>query len=546
VESPKAPAPSTPSHASLPEIPAQNEETASAPSEIAAAPSTESAAGPFIRVGLTTAAKEIRVSSSGDFYFMEKIPEASRQLVQGEIQVRIERDNAEAASVYQIQVASYTKRENAEELREKLAGKFDVPVAISENGGSGSIKVRVGSFSAKEDAQDFLKTVTKSGYRDAFIVKETTSSGSGKLVLALRGPNNLFQLSQAGFLLIPSSGTSFLCIDGKPYRGSFDIILNKNGRITVVNQLGMEDYLLGVVPAELNPSSYPEYAALAAQSIAARTYALRNMGRYRSDGFDLSDDTNTQVYSGVAAEKSATNEAVRQTQGLAIYYQDKLINAMYMSTCGGRTEDFSNVFDAPPVPYLKSIVCAIDSGPEKGEIIIEGHHELDQEFLADDGSLANRDIEFARVLGLIGPDSKISPEFLAGNAEQKEVLRWIETAKKLSSKAPGNLPKASNIGARSGFLQYAAESFFGADEIRRKIAARDVEYYLGNLKDGSSVPEPARFALAFLMQSGLWRPYSDNTFRPEDPMRRGDAISLDTIRAARDPPQRHFYGRQRP
>ena len=97
------------------------------------------------------------------------------------------------------------------------------------------------------------------------------------------------------------------------------------------------------------------------------------MGKFRSDGFDLTNDTRTQVYSGVAVEKDATDEAVRQTTGLAIYYQNNLIDAMYMSTCGGRTEDFSNVFDAPPVPYLKSVFCTIESGPESGELILEGN-----------------------------------------------------------------------------------------------------------------------------------------------------------------------------
>jgi len=59
--------------------------------------------------------------------------------------------------------------------------------------------------------------------------------------------------------------------------------------------------------------------ALAAQAIAARTYALKNTGRYRSDGFDLTNDTRTHVYGGVEAKKTMTNEIVRQTSGIAIY-----------------------------------------------------------------------------------------------------------------------------------------------------------------------------------------------------------------------------------
>jgi stage II sporulation protein D len=473
------------------------------------------------------AAREIRISSSGDFYFMVKKPEASPELVRGEIQVRVEQKTDEQTSVYQIQIASFTRAENAEDLQKKLTAMFDVPVSIHENSSLGQSQVRVGEFSKKEDAQDFLKTLVASGYRDAFIVREVQATGNGETTLALHGPNNLLRLNQSGFLFLPSSGSIFLCVDGKPYRGSLDIILNKSGRITAVNQLGMEDYLLGVVPAEINPTTYPEFAALAAQSITARTYALYNMGKYRSDGFDLSNDIKTQVYMGAAGERTETSEAVRRTSGLAIYYQDKVINAMYMSTCGGRTEDYSNVFDAPPVPYMKSVFCAVESGPENGETIIEGKHELDQAFLADDGSVANRNVEFARVLGLVRSDSEISPAFLLGQTERDEAARWIKKAQEIAQRPSSrNMQPSADVVTRAGFIRYAAESFFGSDEIRRRISASDVDYYLGNLKDGSSVPEPARFALTYLLQNGLWRPSLDNTVRPDDIIRRGDALSL--------------------
>jgi stage II sporulation protein D len=501
----------------------------------AAAESQESAAitplsesvGPLIRIGLTTSAKEIRISSPSNFYFMEKIPEASRQLAQGEIRVRVEQEVDETNSAYQIQVASYSKLENAEDLKNKLSRILNVPIAIHENAAKGAHQVRAGEFQTKEEAQEFLKTLVDDGYRDAFIVKEAISTGGGKITLALRGSKKLFRLSSAGFLLQPSSNTSFLSLDGKAYRGSFDILLNKNGYITVVNQVGMEEYLLSVVPSEISPATYPEFTALAAQSIAARTYALKNMGRFRSDGFDLSDDTRTQVYAGMAAERSATNEAVKQTFGIAIYYQDKLIDAMYMSTCGGRTEDYSNVFDGPPVPYLKSVFCANESGPEKGEMVLEGKHELEQAFLADDGSLANRNLELAKILGLIEFKTEFDPEFFSDRTRKDEAIRWIEAARKI---APKTLPHDSSgkgaIDTRAGFLRFAAESFFGSEEIRQKISNRDVAYYIGNLRDGNIVPESDRFAVAYLLQKGLWRPYADNTVRPNDPIRRGDAISL--------------------
>ena len=499
---------------------------APAPAVVPAIAPVDISPSPMIRIGLMTAAKEIRISSSGEYSLMEKAAEAKQQQIQGEIQIRVEQEVEEASVIYRVQVASLANPETAEDLKKKLEDTLEFPVVVRENSDTGTHQVRVGAFREKADAQSCLKSLNEAGYRDAFIVKDTISTGGGKLTLALRGSKDLFHLSQIGFLILPSSATSFLNLDGKPYRGILDVFLNKNGKITVVNQLGTEEYLLGVVPAEISPSTYPEFAALAAQSIAARTYALYHMGQFKSEGYDLSNDTRTQVYGGATAEKAATNDAVRQTAGIAIYYQNKVIDAMFMSTCGGKTEDFSNVFDAPEVPYLKSVFCAIESGPEKGVTILEGKHALEQPILSDDGSMANRNIEFARVLGLIEPGMEISPEFLAAPAKKDEIVHWVDTAKRTAQiKISDDPPSAKGVETRAGFLRYAAEAFFGAGEIRRKTSTRDVQYYLGNLQDGDAVPEPARFSLSYLMKAGLWRANADNTARPDAPIQRSDALS---------------------
>ncbi len=516
----------TPIPASTPSTPSTTSpvSTPAAPLPDLPPPAAGIPVSPSIRIGLTIEAKEVRISSSGNYYLLEKLPEASRQLIQGSVQVRVEQEGGSASSIYHIQVASLTRREAAEDLRQKLAEAFKVPATVQENAAAGTHRVRVGGFSTRKEAQDYSKILISAGYPDAFLVEEAGSRAGGTATLALRGSDNLFRLSQTGFLFLPSSSTSFLYVDGKPYRGFFDISLNQRNRITVVNQLGTEEYLLGVVPAEIGPTYHSEFEALAAQSIAARTYALKHMGMYRAEGFDLSADARTQVYNGASWEKDATNEAVLRTSGLAIYYQDELINAMYMSTCGGRTEDFSNVFDAPPVLYLKSVFCAAESD---GETLIEGKHELEQVILADDGSIANRNLELARVLGMVESGSDISVENLAGPVERGEAIRWIENARKLAKKERSvESPGGAQLSTRAGFLGYAAESFFGADEIERRISVRDVEYYLGNLSDGSSVPEPARHALAYLIQCGLWRPFPDNTARPNEPIRKIDAIFL--------------------
>jgi stage II sporulation protein D len=483
-------------------------------------------ASPPVRIGLNTTAKEVRISGGSGYYILEKKAEAARQLVAGEVRVRVEQEVDESSEIYRIQVGSFAKAETAEALRSEIERTLNIDVVIQQNS-QGLRQVRVGEFATREEAMKYASAdLALAGYRNFMVVRETKASGGGEARLALRGPENLFRINRTGFLFFPGSAGEPLQLDGKPYRGILDLTLNSATRITSVNQLGMEEYLLGVVPAEISPTTYPEFAALAAQSVAARTYALKNIGRFRAEGFDLTADVRSQVYFGLSGENEAASEAVRQTFGMAVYYDGKLIDAMYSSTCGGRTEDFGKVFDAPEVPYLKSVVCAVELGPDGApQTELSARRAWSEPVFADDGTLANRNLEIAQVLGLgVTPDS--SAYYLSPSAPS-ELTQWVGRALSFSQKASAGGPVAAkDLGTRAGFLQYAVESFFGAEEIRRRISAADTEYYVGNLGDAKAVPAAARPSLAYLMHTGLWHPFPDNTARPREAIRRGDALSL--------------------
>jgi stage II sporulation protein D len=521
------------------------------------APYAGSGAGPDIRIGLDTSAKEIRISAPETFYVQAKNDSARRQ-TRGDIYIRVAQENqgsktapapqksqgtAQAKTVYQIQAVSLSNPENAAKVRDSLAGKLGVPVAVRLNPDTGMNQIRIGEFSTREEAQNYLPNVRRD-YPDAFVVTGETmsgggnsggsesssgggsSSGSGRTVVTLSGADNLNLRSADGFRIYPASATAFLRVNGKAYRGSFDVSLNKSGRLTLVNQLPMEDYLLGVVPAEMSPGTYPEFAALAAQAIAARTYALKNMGRYRSDGFDLTNDTRTQVYGGVEMEKSATNDIVLQTSGVAVYYDGKLIDAMFMSTCGGRTEDFGLVYGTNSVPYLKSVPCAVDHEHEDEGVTLAGTQGITGTFRAADGSLANRNIELARVIGLIPLVASVTADSLSAPVGADEAKRLIDAAAAITKTSRRVPAQASGIAARGGFLRQAADVFFGGDEIQRRISRSDQNYYMANLTDGAAVPEALRPTIAYLMQRKLWRPTSENAVDALTPLRRGDAIAL--------------------
>jgi stage II sporulation protein D len=137
----------------------------------------------------------------------------------------------------------------------------------------------------------------------------------------------------------------------RPYRGEMHLLARPEG-LTVVNIVEVEAYLWGVVSSEMSPS-YP-LEALKAQAVAARTYALRNLGRLQAQGFDLDDTPACQVYGGVWNEHPRTTQAVNDTAGRVLRAQGEIIDAVYSSTCGGYTETAEGAWGRA-VPYLVSV-----------------------------------------------------------------------------------------------------------------------------------------------------------------------------------------------
>ena len=151
-------------------------------------------------------------------------------------------------------------------------------------------------------------------------------------------------------------GGALLEIEPRAYHGALEIAGNDRHTLTVVNELPLETYLRGVVPNELNPAAFGQLEALKAQAVAARTYIVRNLGQYKNDGYDVCATDACQVYLGARTEEPLATQAIVDTRGIVATYDGKPINALYSSTCGGRTEDAANIFQEK-VPYLVSTNC---------------------------------------------------------------------------------------------------------------------------------------------------------------------------------------------
>src|SRR5215207_5649036 len=205
----------------------------------------------------------------------------------------------------------------------------------------------------------------------------------------------------------------------KAYRGRLEVFANTRGSLTVVNVVTLEDYVRGVVPNELSPGGWPELEALKAQAVAARTYAVSNLGRFSAEGYDLTPDTRSQVYGGRSTEHPLTDRAVNETRGRVATYAGRPINALYTSTCGGRTEDAENIFGGEAPAYLRGRECALEAGDHFAALDLRATREPADVKSAEHQTSA-RDAALLAVHGFDLP-ARLNDEWVASNIAPEEV-----------------------------------------------------------------------------------------------------------------------------
>ena len=153
--------------------------------------------------------------------------------------------------------------------------------------------------------------------------------------------------------MLVGHGTTWISREDKEYRGDMEFIYSQQaGGVYLVNHLNMEEYLYGVIAAEM-PSKFP-IEALKAQAVIARTYAEKFRGKHKAWGYDVCDAQHCQVYGGVKSERERTNSAAEATQGLVLEYHGKPIEAVFSSNCGGSTQS-SKEAGWWDTPYLQPV-----------------------------------------------------------------------------------------------------------------------------------------------------------------------------------------------
>lgn len=214
-------------------------------------------------------------------------------------------------------------------------------------------------------------------------------------LMAILYKGTYYKINSDNIVIKPLS-PGFVSAKGKWYRGII-MIQNKNGKLTVINNVPLEDYIKGVVPSEM-PSSWATEAHKA-QAIAARSYALANLGKRAKYGYDLKDTPEDQAYGGASKETPDTNYAVDETKGIVLTYNMKIINAYYSASAGGQTN--VNSWGAS-LPYLRSVPSFDDNVKKNGHGVGMSQHGANN--LANQGYNAYqilqyfyKDVKFARV-----------------------------------------------------------------------------------------------------------------------------------------------------
>ena len=157
---------------------------------------------------------------------------------------------------------------------------------------------------------------------------------------------------------------AFKAVTSDTYRGVLRLLPKPNGTVAAINEVELDVYLRGVVPVEM-PSTWP-VQALNVQAVAARSYAVRHL-HPATGSFDVYDDTRSQVYRGVRAERATTNAAITATAGQVLMSGTAVASTVFHSSAGGATENNENVWTSStgalgtPVSYLRG---APDRAPD--------------------------------------------------------------------------------------------------------------------------------------------------------------------------------------
>ena len=433
-------------------------------------------AEPRIRVGLLSDQPEVEFERVPDGYLI--ISEGGPSVIRRGFTAKP--PLADAIVRYAVQVSAISDMDSVSALVDKLREETKLPVDAVFDAAAGIYRVIAGDFPDEQSAVPLKSDLGQRGYAGTLpIVRRPSDQPFEKVHQIVDDEGDSYTIRGDSILIMPVTADT-ITIGDQPYRSAARLFINARGLYNVINELNLEDYLLGVVPAEMGPKIFDEVEALKAQAVAARTYAARNLRGFISEGYDICPGPACQAYNGFSGEEALSSQAVKETAGQVLTYQGKLIDALYTSTCGGETSDVGTMFPGRTDPYLKRARCV-----ELEMVTIAGR--ADSTILTEQQAGARM---FAALANL--PEQPVS-------WAAPDVERAVLAAQRLLGAPETDIPRPLSS-RRGDVLRYLASLLQLDARARVTTLPEDRRYFFPQ----TAAPEQQEYlAAAFLMKYGV-------------------------------------------
>ena len=515
---------------------------------------------PLIRIGLSTNAGSVSITTSDSQLVAFSPEEHGKYLATNRVSVSARSYRPPEVENYRFEIQNVATVDEANDIAKEVKEATGESAIVSIDTATNTWKVWIGGvFATLEEADAFKASLAEKGFEDAVKVTEkkivpsedalalsqqlktagksqvrsiVQPIGDSQPVIGppsvdpnlreviVNGPSEMAKYASLKSVSFGSMNerANPVKLNGKAYRGKIEVFVNARGSLTVVNVVPLEEYLLGVVPAELG---LPHIEAQKAQAIAARTYAVANINGYGAQGFDMVPTVWSQVYKGVSIETKMGTQAVRETAGKIATYNGKPIMAYFTSTCGGRTENSENIFDHAE-PYLRGVECSLDGHKHFDPFLIKTSRQPAK--LRDDANLELvRLISLYAVNGFSLTTAQMTDEWFEETPSQGEMSNWLN---QLAVKFGRTFPNVNKDTAKPIELAQILSGFIytsgAADTL---LSDSDVSYHL-SFDDAAEIPKDRRADIAMLLRDGYFTLHADLTMKPNRPFSRAKMLRL--------------------
>ncbi len=514
---------------------------------------------PMIRVGLMTSVSSVTITTPDTQLVARSPAEPEKFLATNRVTVSARAYRPDVIDQFIFEIKGIATAAEAKEIAEAVKESTGESALTSIETTTNKWKVWIGEpRESKEEADAFKAALAAKGFEDVVVTTErktvvspdavalsqqvrnagksqvrsliratgsTAAAGSDAVAPGLREVIVNGTTDEAKYSSLKSvSFGSFderanpVRLNGKAYRGKIEVFINAKGTLTVVNVVPLEEYLLGVVPAEL---SLPQLEAQKAQAVAARTYAVANIDGFATQGFDVRPDVWSQVYKGVSIETAMGTRAVRETSGMIATHGGKPILAYYTSTCGGRTENSENIFEEAK-PYLRGVECSLEGRRHFDPFMIKTERRPAK--LRDEANL-----EIVRLMSMLAVNgfsmttAQMTDEWFEDTPTVGEISNWMNN---LAGKFGKTFPNVTTDTAKPVQLAALLSSFiYTPGTPDALLSDSDMNYHL-SFDDAGEIPLNRRAEIAMLMRDGYFTLRPDLTLQLNRPFSRAKMLRL--------------------